>query len=355
MKNFAKTLLILTTAPIMAHAWGGRGHHVICSAAVQLVKEPGLREFLKSRPHTMGHLCNIPDIYWKSLGAVAKVGDAAHFMDFEVLNLKPTKTPLDFSAIQKEYTGTKNNFKQGATVFSVADDFGSLWWRADQFARRVTERKEALSAVVPPANRKEEQDDNLPYNREVYAMMVNMGLLGHFVGDASQPLHNTSDYDGFDTGHGGLHSYFEDASVAEAPADLENKIVQRAGPLRNAPWLKGSVLERMRSLSEISATEIPKVFAKDPLKKKSEVQKDGALEIKIAAERQPPSVGWDRYDSLIIGEMARSARLLATIWDELYVSMGKPKLGAYRSYRYPFTPDFVPPDYILAAPEKAKE
>ena len=69
-----------------AMAWGGRGHHSICSAAVHLVQDDHLREFLSSRPHIMGHLCNIPDTYWRSLPpTVSKSGDAGHYIHLEMI------------------------------------------------------------------------------------------------------------------------------------------------------------------------------------------------------------------------------------------------------------------------------
>jgi hypothetical protein len=347
--GFLSVALVSSTAL----AWGGRGHHVICSVAVQLVQEKGLQELLKSRPHVMGHLCNVPDIYWKSLPKeVSKSGDAAHFMDPEITGIKIKDLPLDFTALENRFSGQENRFKTGAKIHSFADEFGSLWWRADQFFRRVSSRKEAFSSIVPPAGRKEEQDAQLPYNQEIYDMIVNMGLLGHFVGDASQPLHNTADYDGYGSGHGGLHSYYEEQVVTQGPADIEGRIYAVAKKIDQAPWLKGTVLERMKALSESSAAEIPMVLAKDPIKKKSESRKEKGMDLRTAAKREPATVGWKRYDSMIVAQMARSARLLARLWDQMYVAVGKPDLSAYRSYRYPLMPDFVSLDYLKGSTER---
>jgi hypothetical protein len=48
--------------------------------------------------------------------------------------------------------------------------------------------------------------------------------------------------------------------------------------------------------------------------------------------------------------MSDSTAQLAAFWDEIYERAGKPDLSAYRSYRYPFKPDFVAPDYLSPAP-----
>ncbi|MBX3040093.1 MAG: hypothetical protein KF789_05215 [Bdellovibrionaceae bacterium] len=342
---FVSAVLLFSAQNVFA--WGGRGHHVICSAAVHLVSEPGLKVFLQGRGHTMGHLCNVPDIYWKSLPKeISKIGDATHFLDPEITGVAIPKLPLDFAVLEKEYTGQDNKFQSGKKIFSFAEDFGSLWWRVEQFSRRLIAQKDAFASAKPPQERKEEQDDKLPYNQQVYEMMVNMGLMGHFVGDAGQPLHNTADYDGYEAEHGGLHSYYEEQALATAPADLEARVYTTAKSLKGS-WLKpGPIPARMRDFSAMIAKDLPQVFKLDPILKKSEVKKEKGMSLRTPAERQGPNVGWKRFEKMTVRHLASSARLLAAIWDETYVAMGKPDLAGYRSYRYPFTPDFVAPDYI---------
>ena len=137
MKIFFLTLLITSTA----HSWGGRCHHTICDAATFLVKDEGLRSFLITRPHMMGHLCNVPDYHWKNLGPdLGKLGNPAHYIDPEILGLDVGDIPTDYQKIIDLFTGAPNKFKEG-TVFSIPSEFGSLWWRADQFYRRAVAEK----------------------------------------------------------------------------------------------------------------------------------------------------------------------------------------------------------------------
>ena len=97
------TLFIFTIAlqySTQALAWGGRGHSAVCDAAVYLVKSPQLKEYLMSKPHMMGHLCNIPDIYWKSLSAEnRKLGDPGHYINGEKIGLKISEIPTDYKKI----------------------------------------------------------------------------------------------------------------------------------------------------------------------------------------------------------------------------------------------------------------
>ncbi|MBC7466523.1 MAG: hypothetical protein H7256_11075 [Bdellovibrio sp.] len=340
-----------------AFAWGARGHASICEAAVFLVKNQNLKEYLQNKPDMMGHLCNIPDIYWKSLSDDArKYGDPGHFMDVEILGIKVKEVPTDYKHIVETYTGTPNKFKEGAKIFSVPNELGSNWWRADQFYRRALEDGKKLKTATAPSTSKEEQDENFEYNKSFYNMIVNMGLMGHFVGDNGQPFHSTSDYDGYAAGHGGIHAYFEDSSVAYFGPDLVALITNKAKTLNKAPFLKpGSVVEKMRALGEISNSEMKDILKLDPMTKPSSVKEDKGMKIRTPAERKSAAVGFKKFEKLFVIEMARSAALLAQLWDQAYVEAGEPAIKAYKSYKYPLTPEFVMPDYFEIKVEEPKK
>lgn len=338
-------------------AWGGRGHDSICQAAVFLVKNPNLKDYLMSKPQIMGHLCNVPDIYWKSLTDDArKLGDPTHFIDVEILGVKINEVPTDYQKIIDAYTGSENKFQDGSKIFSVPKELGSVWWRVDQFQRRAIEEGKKAKSSTAPNGSKEEQNENLPFNDAFYKMMVNMGLMGHFVGDASQPFHSTTDYDGYAANQGGIHSYYEEAVVAQFGPDLISRIVKKASSLKSTAFLKQkTVVEKMRAFSELAVNDIKAVLKADPVTKPSVLKIEKGMSLKTAAERQPPSVGLKRFEKLIVEEMARSSLLLAHLWDAAYTEAGEPPTKAYKSYRYPLTPDFVTPDYFVAKPEESKK
>lgn len=358
--------VFLTALAADALAWGGRGHHTICEAASFLVKEKGLKDYLTSRPQMMGHLCNVPDFYWKSLGGEAgKLGNPTHFIDVEITGLKIQDIPTDYKKIIETYENQPNKFKEGSTIFNIPTEFGSAWWRADQFYRRATDLGPAWQAAALPSNSQEEQNETLVYNQSAYQFIVNLGLMGHFVGDMGQPFHSTADYDGYGQGHGGIHAYYEDAGVSSQSYKMTSKVVEQGFALqklaaaknkKQVPYLMpGSVIDRMKALTLVSTSEIAKIYSSDPILKKSEVKKEKGMEIKTAAERKPVAVVADKWGPMITMQLARSATLLALLWDEAYHKVGTPKLTAYKSYKYPFTPDFVAPDYHeipTAKPEK---
>lgn len=327
-------------------AWGGRGHHSICEAAVFLIQEEGLKIYLQNKPQIMGHLCNIPDTHWRSLSPeITRIGGPTHYVDFEVIGLKPKEVPADYKKIIQDYTGKPNLFKEGSVVFSVPEEFGSSWWRADQFFRRSLEAGKKLATLKAPENSKEEQNEKLPYNEAVFEFMVNLGIMGHFVGDNANPLHNTTDYDGYAANHGGIHSYYEDTSVSYFPGDLVAQILKKSKTIKKTFVNKANVIEQMRELSEVSAQEIKKIWLLDPIKKPSVVTIEKGVSFRTPAERHDGKVGYDKFNKLILEQLTRAAVLLAKIWDESYIQSGRPKLSSYKSYKYPFTPEFVYPDY----------
>lgn len=298
----------------------------------------------------MGHLCNVPDIYWKSLPKEATPGGSpSHYINTEDLGLSAREVPLDFTTVSQTYAGKANRFEKDKTINSITEDVGTLWWRADQFVRLASEQKSILAEAKPPEDRKQEQDDKLPFNQGVYQLMVYSGLLGHFVGDASMPFHSSADHDGWHAGHGGIHFYYEDLVVGQFGADLQSRVFLRAQQLalKKPKFLKGTTLERMRMMSEIGMSEAPKALKLDPIVKKSEG--------KTPAVRKPAKDGLIAFQSMIVEGMARSSLLLATLWDEAYANAGAPDLSKYRSYRYPFTPDFVPLDYNAHEADKNRK
>lgn len=337
-------------------AWGGRGHAAICEAAVHLVKAPQLKEFLQTKPHVMGHLCNTPDIYWKSLSSdLRKLGDPGHYINSEKIGLKLGEVPTDYKKIIELYTGKPNKQNESQTLYSIPDELGSNWWRADQFYRRAVTAGNNLKNLAEPKGFKEEQDNELPFNKAFYEMVVNLGLMGHFVGDNSQPFHNTSDHDGYAANQGGIHSYYEDAVVSQFGPDLIPLIVKKAKSWKFQVFIqKSNVIENMRALSEISASEIKEVLKADPIVKNSLVKIEKGMSLKTPAERKSAAEGFKRMNKLIIKEMARSSYLLAHFWDAAYKEIGEPKIGAYKSYLYPYSVDFVKPDYIPEAPAPQK-
>lgn len=350
MIKSSSLFFFMALLPTVTGAWGPRGHFAICQVAVDLVRDENLKEFLKSRRHIMGHLCNIPDNAWKNAEyEITSIGNPAHYIDPENLNKKLEELPADFSQIAKEMK-TSN--------YQLHFLLGGLWWRADQFYRRALEAAKKIDGADRSSakTKKKRVRDLSPYETQVYSMMVNMGLMGHFVGDASMPYHNTLNFDGWANGRGGIHSYYESDVVDELSFDFTEKFFKAAKGIE-LPKLKSDanfVVERMRSLSIMARDEIPKVEKEDLLLKPSatkEIRREATIgkppsPRKEYAKRPPAENMVSKFEPLILQQMARSALALAEFWDRMYAEAKKPSLKEYANYKFPFEPEFVWPDYF---------
>lgn len=346
MRSIKTYILVLFTG-LNSWAWGGRGHDAICQSAVFLVKSSALKDYLLNKPHMMGHLCNIPDIHWRNLPSdQTQHGNPTHYVNPEIVGLSAQTLPTEIKDIIQKYTGQENMIRLGSKISSIPLDMGTSWWRADQLFRMALNTAKEIKKDQPPTNSKEEQDDNLPYNKHFYEMVLALGIMGHYVGDNAQPFHVSSDYDGYAAGHGGIHAYYEDSSVAHFGADLHSKIVSTAKKMKKTHFLNGrNTIEKMKKLGEISSLETKDVLKVDPVTKPSSLRIEKGMSLKTPAERKSAEIGHQKFEKLILNQMARASLLLAHLWDEVYLQAGSPEVKAYKSYKYPLTPEFIYPDY----------
>lgn len=335
-QHFIRTisLVVIVFLSLKTFAWGERGHHVICEVSTRLVENAELAQFLQGRGHLAGHVCNIPDIHWKSHPENNSVIDSSHFMDPENLNLKISEVPTDLNQVAQEKSKSKSQ---------LATELGTLWWRADQFYRAAVEGvKLAKKSDFP--DKSDFQNKNHPYNRGIFEFVTQISLMGHFVGDASVPYHNTADYDGWERGRGGIHAYYESMSVGALGLDLENEVYEQSIAIRkkskSSKSDRESVVEIMKELSIQAADEISQIEELDKISSPSD------KESKTYAKRPSAEVGARVFKGLIVSQMARSSWALAQIWEKAWKAGGAVSFKGYRSYQYPLAPEIAPLDYL---------
>lgn len=343
MKRNALKLLLLAFSfypASAAFAWGEIGHFIIALVASKMVQNPELKAFLKNHGLKLGHVANIPDISWRQIPNNDKEGENSHFINNGQIPLKDI--PTDWNKLVEKVKKTSSE---------TAIEHGSLWWRADQFQRLAGQNVQQVGANKPPSP---------AYDKAVFDMITNMGLLAHFVGDASMPWHNTNDYNGWQNGHGGIHGYYEEELVEALGLGLADKIRKRVIELqKEQTGPGGTLLEEMKALSLFSSAQLPELLALDKVSKPSDATDP---KNKIKAERPAAEKTVGKFGPFIIDQLARSAVLLAKSWDQIYERNGKPDLTAYHSYEYPLAPAYVPVDYLgdcqaigRAAPPKPKK
>jgi len=205
MGRFYFTGLIFSTVSAMmstsAFGWGETGHKIINASAAQLMESPAAA-FFQANAANLQLLATTPDLQWKKT-ATYKDEAPMHFFQWDNYSTSSMGQSLDQYVYSQVVSGL------GA---SYVNTNGSSVWRVDQL-------------YVMMVNALKSGDN-------VKALQM-AGVLGHYVGDLSQPMHDTADYDGQSIGRRGIHMYFETTLVGtEDPSSLTTEVVNAGGPIR---------------------------------------------------------------------------------------------------------------------------
>lgn len=323
-----------------AHAWGERGHDVVTRVAARLVAarmvdDPSLSAPLVGREHMLAHLANVLDIVWRS-GDAAKSNGPTHYIDWEKVLASPA-----YAAAPRTYAKAVELAK--ARGFDLAKDVGTAPWRVEQLMASLTA---ALAKVkqLPAA----ELQGGKQLEERVNEALLYAGILAHFVGDLSQPHHSTTDADGWETGQGGIHSYFESELVNAAPLQLEADVYAVAlatNPARGLISIYGEddalSIALAESFDGLHHVEVVRTLDRDHA-----VIAKGDSKAKKPAKRKPASAVLPYFQPLITERLATGADVLATLWINAWTAAGKPDMRAYKSFAYPISPEFIVPSYI---------
>ena len=296
----AATLLVVSSSP--AWAWGGKGHQSINAAATGLMASPGA-DFFRANKQALKAMATVPDYQWKSHGNKDNEGPL-HFFQWDLYSSRSGAQD------SSQYGGL------GEMIGRLGGDFvrknGMSIWRVEQLYNRLVKALKTKS----------------------WTEAVQMaGVLGHYVGDLSQPMHATSDYDGQSIGRRGIHRYFETELVD--PID-DNVLVERAlaagGPLRQSADTPATT----------DGGSLVRVWARDEgVHAHARIQ--SVLELFQANGGQDD----DGLREMFAPTMGAGAANLARIWDEAVVQAGANDFPA-DAVVVP-NPDWIPLDGAPAA------
>lgn len=175
-------LLSLLLSPHLANAWGKLGHQTVATLAAQLVQNK--YSFWTANASGMGTLTNVPDANWK-IGAQAPREKPNHWFQLDYY----TNDPLNFK-FPRSYPTAVKTYKEDVVIAN-----GTAPWRIKQ-----------LYDLAVKAFKKKD-----------YATGLQMaGTMSHYIGDLSQPLHVSKNYDGNETGNPGIHKFFESTNIEAA-------------------------------------------------------------------------------------------------------------------------------------------
>lgn len=356
--------IVLFILPFELGAWGERGHQAICkTAAHTLARELGygskqersLGRFFERWNMALGHLCNIPDIQWRDEDAevVKEFHAPLHFFNIEIF-LGPLKMREEdaqkIRELPKTYKALLQKFEAKPSALDARPidvlKAGVAPWRVGQIYDLM---RESLSRLRPG-----KQDQT----KEARDFLIQSGIMGHYVGDLSQPLHVTLDYDGVVEGQGGIHTYFESEVLntydAFFEADLEVRVQGKSfqDELRRALRINESKNPTAWALN-LAAESYQKKDSILELDQKASLLKRGSRKIlnrdkverpQMAERKNPRDPLVKRaYRQVHLDQLAVAAFLLKEIIFRAWVESGKPDLSKLGDISYPLQVDFIPP------------
>ena len=424
------------------HAWGERGHHLVATTAARLVAdfatdpdyEKGIAKFFADRSIQLGHLSNIPDTSWKNSThkrRISRMNSSNHYFGPERLLGVPGENwneyleqvrnlPADYSLLKERYEGTQNKLPgvpEDRRTLRLYGSLGTTPYRAQQLydllveSFRCAKQKEHLERepftrayptldspfLQPEDGLGESEDpplpsyicqDNLGRKSDLYAAEVIAGILAHFVGDQGQPYHPTADHDGWVTGNGGIHVYFESLVVQALDEKLNFDVIERARNLQFQQKTWNTIQTDMQAVHGVGRLLIH--MAADSIDYKDELRQ---IDDNVAIVREKDKAGkWVHRKSsalawgdhprnherseitravrlvpsdpavlagfrpLIVDRIAVSAIALARVWVSAWEQAGRPDLSDQNavSLSYPHDPPFIWPDFDMDALDRSR-
>ncbi|GAA3925821.1 zinc dependent phospholipase C family protein [Hymenobacter algoricola] len=190
-RRWLPVLAFLLVAPSFLFAWGTWGHQRINRAAVLALPAP-LRTFFYNHIDFMVEESVVPDLRKYSINDRAEF--PRHFIDLEDFGPGPlSQLPQTSQAAYARYDA------------ALLDKSGRLPWYIQDMMGKLTQ-----------AMKNGRKDDILFLAAD----------LGHYLGDAMQPLHTSANHDGQLTGQKGVHAFFESQLVERFGKDYNFRVAE---------------------------------------------------------------------------------------------------------------------------------
>jgi hypothetical protein len=214
-----------------AFAWGEAGHYMVNDAATRGLPNDMPPFFYAAFPELV-HLAYDPDRLKGAGESLDAVNPPDHFLDYEfVSGLKLPPDRYRFIAL----LGSSGTLRRHAIYNSTT---GFLPWKIAELEETLTDLFRFWRASAPGSPERAFIEHDIIHNA---------GILGHFVGDASQPLHATVNFNGWtDPNPAGYaydcetHSRFETAFVSRS-LTVDDVIPKVAAPVLRSNYFSTAI------------------------------------------------------------------------------------------------------------------
>jgi hypothetical protein len=281
-------ILLLLTLPLTSSAWGEKGHIIVNTLAIDAAASK-LPEFMNASRNDLIYNANEPD-YWReettSPMNVAQAPD--HFFDSELWGPISTIEADRYKFMEQVAAKKVQLIRIGYLPYAIVEQYGRL---VNAFRRwrnaKTPEAREAARA-----------------NAVHYA-----GVMGHYVGDASQPMHMSIHYNGWVdnapnpnnyTHDRGLHARYETAYV-DAVIDVPG-VRRKVETPRRLTDVFGSIKQHL-------------ILGFADLEPMYQLEKTGEFN---------PQAPRPRGTDFIVTEIARASTMLSNLWYTAWLESGEP-------------------------------
>ena len=204
MQTCVRSFLVIgLIGSTQAFAWGQKGHTTVNRIAISMVANPQAKRFLDANSAQIIEFAKVPDIKWKS-GPNAEKEKPMHWFQMDSYNANRFGEELADFLLGKA---------QNELTAQFVEKNGSAMWRVSDFYVQLVEALRAGN-----------------FERAIQVA----GVMGHYVGDMTQPMHASSDYDGQSINNPGVHKYYETTLVDRLDdAHLFDSVQRSAGERRS--------------------------------------------------------------------------------------------------------------------------
>lgn len=342
--------LALVAAPRAAWGWGALGHRLVAETAALLLEDrlpKGWGPIFARHRVELGYYSYYPDSIYRHKDATGKLEGGTHYFDLDVLPAK------ERANLPSSYAKARARLEPLAKAGFAFEKLGSSPWRVDQFFRLATRELEGLERVEGIFQRGTTATGDA---HKVFRAMYYLGVMSHYTGDAIMPYHASTDFNGWGTGQGGIHFYFENDCVNELEPGLSEAVLKSARK-NGERWLKewnararepaslmGAVLEdSLAAIRKVAAVDIKNAVIRKSTKAFSSDPKDSAV-------RKPASQACPSFRPLLIERLAKGAVLTVHLWIEaLPRGFDSTASASLQFSDFEFNPDFIAPDYMTQA------
>jgi hypothetical protein len=341
----ALAFILLFCMTTHLHAWGARGHDIITQLAIYLLQNAEhdrqiFSTIFKRHEKEMVYLSNVPDRVWRasSMGdSERKLNATSHYINLEYLDKKPLGSLQQGSSYQEaRRIASEQNI-------DLVNKMGTAPWR-------VVQLFELMKSELAYINNTRHEKSTVHLNKAfLYA-----DLMSHFVGDLANPHHTTRDHDGFMTGNGGLHAYFEGDVVFEMERNFLTNVISH---LDEPDYLDINLLGGLNDEQKIATLNEPqKLIFSLIINSYQNLPNLISLDDKYSiltrskdtkpASRRPAAEVSEFYESFLTDRLTLAAHVLSHLWFLAWQQAGTPDLSAYPGFDYPQKPAFIFPDYV---------